>query len=500
MSENTDASHREIVKSIGIIGGAQIVGVIMGIVRTKIVAVLLGPIGVGIIGLFQSTLDLIRSVTGMGISFSAVKDVAEANGSNNLLRIAIVITIIRRWAWFTGLMGTIVTLVFCKSLSIYAFGDEKYTLGIAILSITLLFSALSLSQLALLQGLRRISSLAKAQIYGTVLGFCISIPLYWILGTKGIVPAFFVSGFAALVVSWWFTRRIEKSDSHISVSETITEGLSMIKLGFFTVITGLASAATLYLVRVFLSQRTNVEGVGYFQAAWMLSYVYLAAILNGMGADYFPRLSALKNDKNAVNKLANDQIEIGLLIAAPLVVGMISFVGLIISFLYSPDFEASVSLLRWQLSGAFLKVIIFPLTYLFLVKNRGFYYIFIEVLWDLGYLLIIYFSWSVFKFEITGIAYLIMYFVCLIASIFIGVKSCDFDFSGKNLKYFMIFSFFTLLAFLNSLYGSGYLKYTIGILLFSIVAYISFLELKKTIDVKKMLIRVFGKRANKSNQ
>lgn len=491
MNNKNDSSHKEIVKSIGIIGGTQVVGVALGIVRTKIVAVLLGPAGVGIIGLFQSTLDLIRSLTGMGISFSAVKDVAEANGSNNSDRVSRVITIIRRWAWFTGMMGTIVTLVFSKSLSIFAFGNDKYTVGIAVLSVTLLFSALSGSQLALLQGLRRISSLAKAQIYGTILGFCISIPLYWIFGTKGIVPAFFLTALAALLISWWFTRNTKADTNHISISETFFEGIGMIKLGFYTVITGLASAATLYLVRVFLSQKTSVEGVGYFQAAWMLSYVYLAAILYGMGADYFPRLSALKNDRNAVNKLANDQIEIGLLIASPLVVGMISFVGILISVLYSPDFAASVSLLRWQLSGAFFKVIIFPLTYLFLVKDKGFYYIFIEVLWDLGYLLMIYFFWSRFNFEITGIAYLFMYFICLLSSVFISIKTCDFIYSRNNLKYLLGFSLFTLMAFLNSFFLDGYIKYIFGILLFIAVCLISFLELRKTIDMRKLFARYF---------
>jgi hypothetical protein len=46
MSLNIDLSHRETVKSIGIMVGAQIVGVVMGIVRIKIEAVLLGLIGV----------------------------------------------------------------------------------------------------------------------------------------------------------------------------------------------------------------------------------------------------------------------------------------------------------------------------------------------------------------------------------------------------------------------------------------------------------------------
>ena len=210
-------SHKQILKSTGIIGGAQVITILIRIIRSKIIAVLLGPMGIGIAGLYQSTIDLVQSATGFGLNFSAVRDIAEAAGSNDDHRISRAILILRRWVWFTGLLGMVLTLVFCKPLSLYAFGNEKYTWGVAVLSAVLLMGALSGGQLALLQGLRQISTMARANVLGVVAGFCITVPLYWMMGVDGIVPAILLSAAVSLFLSWIYSRRVHVEPVAFSV-------------------------------------------------------------------------------------------------------------------------------------------------------------------------------------------------------------------------------------------------------------------------------------------
>lgn len=88
-------SHKQILKATGILGGAQVIEILFRIARSKIVAVLLGPTGVGMIGLYQSTIDLVQKATGFGINFSAVRDIAEAAGTNDQRRISRAIMILR---------------------------------------------------------------------------------------------------------------------------------------------------------------------------------------------------------------------------------------------------------------------------------------------------------------------------------------------------------------------------------------------------------------------
>ena len=120
------SSHKQILKATGIVGGAQVITILIRIVRSKIIAVLLGPTGVGILGLYQSMLDLIRSATGFGIQYSAVRDIAEASGTNDQSHISRTVLILRRWVWFTGLLGLVLMAVCCKPISRYTFGDDRY--------------------------------------------------------------------------------------------------------------------------------------------------------------------------------------------------------------------------------------------------------------------------------------------------------------------------------------------------------------------------------------
>jgi len=53
-------SYRQIFKATSIIGGVQFVNIIILIVRSKFIAYLLGPVGMGISGLLVSTTGFIR--------------------------------------------------------------------------------------------------------------------------------------------------------------------------------------------------------------------------------------------------------------------------------------------------------------------------------------------------------------------------------------------------------------------------------------------------------
>jgi O-antigen/teichoic acid export membrane protein len=102
MTNPEGSSHKQIIKSTGIVGMSQVLTILIGIIRTKIIAVLLGPEGVGIVGMYQTTLTFIQSATGFGLGFSGVRDVAEASGTGDESRIATSIRILKRWAWITG--------------------------------------------------------------------------------------------------------------------------------------------------------------------------------------------------------------------------------------------------------------------------------------------------------------------------------------------------------------------------------------------------------------
>jgi O-antigen/teichoic acid export membrane protein len=479
-----ETSHKQILKATGLLGGAQVIEILFKIARSKIVAVLLGPVGVGMIGLYQSTIDLVQSATGFGINFSAVRDIAEAAGSGDNRRIAKAILLLRRWVWFTGLLGMVLTLVFCKPLSQYAFGDEKYAMGIAALSIILLLNAVSGGQLALLQGLRKISMMAQAKVLGVVAGFCITVPLYWLMGVNGIVPAILMTAVISLFLSWFYSRKISVEPIGASLKETVQGGLGMVRLGFFMVITGFALTVAMYLIRTFISQKSGFEGVGQFQAAWNLSEMYLAAVLQAMGADYFPRLSAVNHDNAQVNKLVNEQTEVALLVAGPLIVGMLSFTSLVAMLLYSAQFTDTVRILHWQLVGTFLKVISWPVGFIILAKGRGSVFVCSELSAIAILVAPVYLFWNRIGIEITGMAYLFSYFCYIGIVAGIARWMCGFSWSRASFKQMAVFAFLIISAFFTSRYIHGGNSYLAGGFLSLIAVGYSYNQLRRIVDLK----------------
>lgn len=487
-----ESSHKQILKSTGIIGGSQVIVVLVGIVRTKIVAVLLGPAGVGMIGIYQSMIEIVKTVTGLGIHFSAIRDVAEAYGSGDEERIGRTFAVFKRWVYLTGCLGMGAMLIFAYPLSHQAFGDTRHAVGMALLSVTLLLSALSGGQNAVMNGFRQIGSMSKASIFGVLFGFFISVPLYYFFGTDGIVPAMILNACAALAVSWWFSHKIRIKKVAVTWKETFREGYGMVKLGFFGVVSGFITTWIMYYVRVFISQKSGgMEAVGQFQSAWSISSVYLGMVLNAMWADFFPRLSEVNKDDKAVNRLLNEQTEVVLFMASPVIVGMISFLPLLIALFYTDKFNSSIGILQWQLMGDFLKILVWPIGFVILAKAKGLLYIFSESLWYILYYAILYYSWDRIGLQSVGLSFFLAYAAAIFVMLFIAHSISGYKWSARNVKYIAVNFVLVLAAFLNARYMPLYVSYATGVLLALLSMFISYHGLKHVVDIKGFVGKIF---------
>lgn len=438
MTYNDKQTKKELFKSTSIIGGTQLVSIILGIVRTKVIAILLGPSGVGIAGMLQSIIDTIKSATSFGINYSSVKDIAQANETQDEIRIATTIKIMRRWVVCTGLLGVLITVLLCYPLSLLSFDSPNYAISIAIVSVAILITNISAGQIALLQGMRLIKEMAKASLWGAVIGTAVILPIYWWLGIDGIIPAMILSALFSLATSWWYSKKVQLAKVGLTFKQTYHGGLSMAKLGFFIVISGFISLATIYIVRVVIVDKGGVDAVGYFQAAWMITNIYMSLVLNAMLADFFPRLSAIISDKKGTVNLVNQQMELALLLGGILVVSLMTFSELAINILYSSKFIVAVPVLQWQMLGALLVFIGWPLGVIFLSTNKGNWVVITDTLWCVLYFVLIYFGWDYFGFNVLGIAYVIAIAVKLIITYFLAKQIVQYQFSKTNIKYIVI--------------------------------------------------------------
>ena len=91
--------------------------------------------------------------------------------------------------------------------------------------------------------------------------------------------------------------------------------------------------------------------MGLYQSAWTLGGLYIGFILDAMGADFYPRLTAVATDDRECTRLVNEQTEIGLLLAGPGVLGTLTFAPLVMTLFYTAEFSGAVEPLRWICLG-----------------------------------------------------------------------------------------------------------------------------------------------------
>lgn len=366
------SSYGTILRSSSIIGGAQIFSLLIQLARTKIVAILLGPAGLGLVGVYQSLLSLLTTVSGLGISQSAVRQVAESFGSGDVEKASQSVQVLRRTCWLTGILGTILTAALAWHLSVWNFGTGEHAIALALLGITLLPTSISSGQMAMIQGTRRIGDLARLQVLSALTGTLISIAIYYWMDQRGIVPVFILTALVNLGFSWIYARRVSIPSTRLSWSQTSEEARRLIGLGMAFMITNLLAFGVAVITRALILRReTGLEDNGYYQAAWGISGVFAGFILNAMGADFYPRITAVAKRNNEVNQLVNEQTEIGILLSLPGLIATLALSPLLIRILYSSDFTQASQMLPWFVLGVFGRVISWPMGYLLLARQAS---------------------------------------------------------------------------------------------------------------------------------
>ena len=71
-------SYTHILKYTGLFGGVQGINILVGLVRNKLVALILGTMGMGFLALYSSTKKLVGDPTKPGFAKSSVRDLSAA--------------------------------------------------------------------------------------------------------------------------------------------------------------------------------------------------------------------------------------------------------------------------------------------------------------------------------------------------------------------------------------------------------------------------------------
>jgi O-antigen/teichoic acid export membrane protein len=480
-------SHRQIFRSSAIIGGSSVINILIGIAKVKVLAVMLGPVGIGLMGLYMNIMNIAATITACGMSSVGVRQVAAADEAETL-------AIVRRALWIGSLiMGSLGMTIFWllrEPVALLVFGDGAHSTDVGWLGLGILLTLIAGSQNSLLQGLRRIGDLAKVTIISGLVGALLGISAAYFLGKNGVVWFVVAAPATAFLATSFYAARLPRQQTPYDFLAIRQQWLTMVKLGIPLMGAGLVMLATPLVVRSIVLSELGLEASGYFQAAWVISFTYVGFVLNAMAMDYFPRLTTAIGDRQRAGKMVNEQTEMGLLLAGPALLAMISFAPWVIHLLYAKSFSPAAQLLSWQVLGDILKVASWPMSYIFLAAGRGRTYIGIQIIWSAAYLGTFVPGVKEWGLITAGAGFAVGH-LCFFGVTVIAAKQCiGFRLTCRN----MVFTLLLLLAggltiYIASL--SALASYAVGSCTTMLFGLYSFHRLDHLIDLSGLLRRRF---------
>lgn len=398
-------SYNHILKYTSIFGGVQGLNILIGLVRNKIVAKLLGPVGMGLASLFNSTVNFISQATNFGISFSAVRHVSELFDEGDEARIAHFVKVVRGWSLLTGLLGMLLCILLGSTLSNLTFRWGDHTLHFMLLAPAVAMLAITGGETAILKGARRLRSLAFIQLINVFVSVLISLPLYYSFGQRGIVPVIVLMAFASMVLTIWHSYRLYPLRMKGS-SGILGEGMEMVRLGVAFMLAGILGSGAEMFIRTWLNINGDLNVVGLYNAGFMLTMTYGSMVFSAMETDYFPRLSAVNTDVLQSNLIVNRQIEVSVLVIGPMLVALFFATPILVPLLLTDEFLPVVNMMRFTTLALYLRAMKLPVCYMTLAKGDGYSYLLMEGIYDIAMVVLVLLGYSFFGLSGTGLALL----------------------------------------------------------------------------------------------
>ncbi|MBQ9676934.1 MAG: oligosaccharide flippase family protein [Prevotella sp.] len=377
MLEDKNNSYQHILKYTSIFGGVQGFVILIGLVRSKFMALLLGAGGMGFNSLLTSVQNFASQCTNLGISFGAVPKLSDYYEKQRQDLLAYYIQVIRLWSLIASLLGFVFCVVISPLMNDLSFTWGNHTLHYAILGLAVAMLAITGGETAILKATRRLGALARIQVYTAIISVFLSIPLYYYFGHSGVVPAIVLIAGVGMLTTIVYSYRCYPLRLRFDRSQ-LKDGAGMIKLGLAFVLAAAIGSAAEMMIRAFLNVEGSLDDVGLYNVGYMLTITYAGMVFSSMETDYFPRLSAVSKDIAKTNEMVNKQMEVSLLLLSPLLVALLTALPILVPLLFSREFLPVVTMAQVAVLAMYFKVLSLPIAYITLARSYSLSYLLLE--------------------------------------------------------------------------------------------------------------------------
>jgi O-antigen/teichoic acid export membrane protein len=471
-----------IFKSTFLFGFVQFFNILAKVILNKVAAVTMGSQGIGLIGLYNSAIGMLKTGTSLGIPITAVRDVSESNQKNDIELLSKTIVTTNKTIIITASLGLFVTIVLSDFLSQLTFGNSSHIGSFMIISLAVALTTLWEGQLAILKGMRRLILLAKANIFGASVGLFISVPLYLMYEMKGIIPVLITTPFCSLLLSTYYVQKIKYKRIKLSYKELYQNASSMVKMGIVLSFTTFLSQLSTFAIIAYIGKVGSLETLGFYNAGIIIIVGYFSVIINALTTDYFPRISAVSRDNSKLQMELNQQSIVSLLLTFPLMVLFLFLLPFLITLLYSSEFYPVIDFVRIGVYGTFITIISNQIDLILVAKNETKVFAVIAIIYRSIEIFITIFLFKAYGLLGLGVSIVLTGIVHMAIMSIVVKKLYKIQFDKLFIKTAILILFCILLTSSISLVDNLIIRYSSGSVIFILSCFFSIHFSKKYLD------------------
>lgn len=478
MKELPENTYSHILKYTSLFGSVQGLNILIGLVRNKCVALLLGPSGMGLASLFQTMIGLVQQTTSLGVSFSAVQHISELFESGDERRILHFIKVVRAWSLITGLIGVMFCLIAISLFNRYVFTEGNYLWQTILLSPLVFMLAISGGETAILKGVRQLKPLAYIQMYNAIAALLIAVPMYYFLGIRGIVPVLVILGLVSMCLIIRYSNRLYPIRLKGAFG-VLGEGMDMIRLGVSFTIAGILGSGADFSIRAILNHLGGLEEVGLYNTGFTMTMLYSGVIFSAMEVDFFPRLSSVNNQRELYNDLINKQAVVSLLLIGAVIPMVIILLPVIIPLLTSSEFLPVIDMMRLMALSLYFRSVNLCIEYLSLAKGDSKSYLFLEFAYNVALVILVFGGYQYIGLSGAGWAFLVLVVLNFVMVLNYMHVKYQVSIQSSLIKHLFIHILFGVITYMITQITKGATYWLIGLLVSLTAACYSFYVLNK---------------------
>ena len=485
MSQN---KYNVVLKATSLFGGVQGLNIVLNIIRSKIVAVLLGTDGVGLNAIYNETRELLHSTTNLGLDVSGVRGISKVyeelqdagSAEERALlrgRLSDEVALLRSWVLLLALVGIFVCMLFAAPLSLFTFGDYNHAWGYVCLAPAVGFSTVTCGELAVLKGLRRLKWLATVSLLNVVAGLVVAIPIYYIWGINGVLPALVALFFVCMTMACGYGNRAERLH-YVFASSKLRKGNKMLAVGFNFVVCSIIGHVAILGIQAYLNNFASIDMVGLYSSGYTLTMTYAGMVFAAMDTDYFPRLSGvISSSAERADTLLKQMDVVGMLVT-PFFAAMVVALPVLVPLFLDDKFSPIIPMTQITTVGLLFRAVYLPNAYMSLAAGDNKTFLAINTIGAVDILLVLV-GYHYAGLIGMGVALTVQNFIDMV--LVMGISKWKY---GVCFTWQRIFSLCVYAAFLFATYAlcsilSGWQYWVAGTIVTTVAALYSFSRYRK---------------------